>query len=213
MGGRREEEDEEERDEEERDEEERDEEERDEEERDEEERDEEERDEEERDEEEEEDENNKQGGDRRDEDDGNPDGKTGGPGGGRTRSHQDQESSRKRQKRADVSRPTEYLLPTPEPIITSSPFPSSPSTLSPSSFSTIPSLFKMEHPGSVKKWCLSVEQEASTDITFIHTALPPNPLSFTTAEQVLPLKYWTHAEYIDYFSGLVSPSYWLRPWR
>ncbi|TYJ53130.1 hypothetical protein B9479_006253 [Cryptococcus floricola] len=45
------------------------------------------------------------------------------------------------------------------------------------------------------QWC-------STDLTFIDTAIPPKPLSFTTAEQVLPLEYWTHAEYIDSFSGL-----------
>ncbi|TYJ51621.1 hypothetical protein B9479_007808, partial [Cryptococcus floricola] len=45
------------------------------------------------------------------------------------------------------------------------------------------------------RWC-------STDLTFIDTAIPPNPLSFTTAEQVLPLEYWTHAEYIDSFSRL-----------
>ncbi|ODN85850.1 hypothetical protein L198_07413 [Cryptococcus wingfieldii CBS 7118] len=109
-------------------------------------------------------ENDKQAGDRRDEDNGNPDGETGGPGGGapgpgngdpgpgsgdpapsggrssrpRSRSDHNQDSSSKRQKKADVS----GLPPT------------------------------------------------------------PNALSCTTAEQVLPLEHWTHAEYIDYFSGL-----------
>ncbi|ODN98233.1 hypothetical protein I350_07879 [Cryptococcus amylolentus CBS 6273] len=105
MRGRREEEDEEDEDEEDEDEEEEDEDEEEEEEEDEEEKDDHEGNE----------ENDKQGGNRRDEDNGNPDVKTGGPGGGapgpggsrslrtRTRSDHHQELSSKRQKMADVS--------------------------------------------------------------------------------------------------------------
>ncbi|ODN74890.1 hypothetical protein L202_07192 [Cryptococcus amylolentus CBS 6039] len=103
-------------------------------------------------------------------------------------------SSSKRQKRADVSGPTEYLPLSPAMIATPSP--------SPSSFSTISSCFEIERPVSVEEWCLSVKQKASADGTFIDTAIPPNPVFSTTAEQVLPRENWTHGDYLDHFSRL-----------
>ncbi|TYJ51063.1 hypothetical protein B9479_008388, partial [Cryptococcus floricola] len=175
-------------------------------------------------------ENGKQGGDRRDEDDRNPDGKPGGAGGcapgagggasgagggasgagngsgdpgpnggrpnqSRPRSDHDQESSSKRQKKAHVSGPTEYLLPPPKSMIATS-------TPSPSSFSEISSCFENEHPVSVEEWFLSVRQKASTDRMFNDTDIPRKPIIYTAAEKVLPREYWTHAEYLDSFSGL-----------
>ncbi|ODN99292.1 hypothetical protein I350_07457 [Cryptococcus amylolentus CBS 6273] len=104
------------------------------------------------------------------------------------------------QKRAHISGLTEHMPYTPESMVTTSP--PTPSLLipSPSSFLTISSRFETELPVSVEEWCLSVKQEACTNRTFIDSAIPPNPLSFTTAGQVLPLEHWTHGDYIDCFS-------------
>ncbi|TYJ51347.1 hypothetical protein B9479_008083 [Cryptococcus floricola] len=100
-----------------------------------------------------------------------------------------------RQKRADVSGPTDYLPPSPVSLNATPP-------PSPSSFSTISSRFKTVYPVSVEKWCLSVKQKASTGRTFNDTAIHPNPIIYTDAEKVLPREYWTHGEWIDHFSGL-----------
>ncbi|ODN74137.1 hypothetical protein L202_07590 [Cryptococcus amylolentus CBS 6039] len=201
---------------------------------------------------EDEEEKDKQGGDRRDEDDRNPDGKHGGQGGGapgagggapgagngsgnldpnggrpkqsRPRSDHGQEPSSKRQKRAAVSGPTEYLLPSsPKSKIATSPpsgqkradvsgsteyLPLSPKSMiatpppSPSSFSTISSCFAIEHPVNVEEWCLSVKQEALTDRTFNDTAIHEEPETYTDAEKVFPREYWSHGDYIDHFSRL-----------
>ncbi|ODN74785.1 hypothetical protein L202_07104 [Cryptococcus amylolentus CBS 6039] len=105
-------------------------------------------------------------------------------------------SPSKRQKRADGSGPTEYFLPSPPKSMIATPPPS------PSSFSTISSCFEIEHPVNVEEWCLSVKQEASTDQSFVDTAIHHKPVTYTTAEKVFPREYWAHRDYINHFSRL-----------